>query len=115
LACITCHRADSEGRGPKLEGVFGHPVTLAGGEQVMADEAYIRESIVNPAAKVVAGYQPVMPTYQGLVSEEGLMQLVAYIQSLGGPAPAGPGAAMASPAAAPASPGPSARPKGQGR
>jgi cytochrome c oxidase subunit 2 len=115
LACITCHRADSEGRGPKLEGVFGHPVTLAGGEQVMADEAYIRESIVNPAAKVVAGYQPVMPTYQGLVSEEGLMQLVAYIQSLGGPAPAGPGAAMASPPAAPASPGPSARPKGQGR
>ncbi|PYQ15681.1 MAG: cytochrome c oxidase subunit II [Acidobacteria bacterium] len=93
LACITCHRSDSEGRGPRLEGVFGHPVSLASGERVMADEAYVRESIVNPAARVVAGYQPVMPTYQGLVSEEGLMQLVAYIQSLGGPATAGPGAA----------------------
>src|SRR5438093_8752118 len=93
LACITCHRSDSEGRGPRLEGVFGHPVSLASGERVMADEAYVRESIVSPAARVVAGYQPVMPTYQGLVSEEGLMQLVAYIQSLGGPATAGPGAA----------------------
>jgi cytochrome c oxidase subunit 2 len=113
LACITCHRADTEGRGPKLEGVFGHPVTLASGERVMADEAYIRESIVNPAAKVVAGYQPVMPTYQGLVSEEGLMQLVAYIQSLGGPAPGGPGPALASPA--PASPAAAPPPKGQGR
>jgi len=115
LACITCHRADSEGRGPRLEGVFGHPVSLASGERVMADEAYIRESIVNPAAKVVAGFQPVMPTYQGLVSEESLMQLVAYIQSLGGPATAGPGAALASPAPATASPAATPRPRGQGR
>jgi cytochrome c oxidase subunit 2 len=113
LACITCHRADSEGRGPKLEGMFGHPVSLANGERVMADEAYVRESIVNPAVKVVAGYQPVMPTYQGLVSEESLMQLVAYIQSLGGPATAGPAAAMASPA--PASPAAAPRPRGHGR
>jgi len=119
LACITCHRSDSEGRGPKLDGVFGHPVTLASGERVVADEAYIRESIVNPGAKVVAGFQPVMPTYQGLVNEEGLMQLVAYVKSLGGPATAGPGAALASPAPATApaaaSPAPSPRPKGQGR
>ena len=115
LACITCHRADSEGRGPRLEGVFGHPVSLASGERVMADEAYIRESIVNPAAKVVAGFQPVMPTYQGLVSEESLMQLVAYIQSLGGPVTAGPGTALASPAPATASPAATPRPRGQGR
>ena len=115
LACITCHRADSEGRGPKLEGLFGHPVSLAGGERVIADEAYIRESIVNPAARIVAGFQPVMPTYQGLVSEESLMQLVAYIQSLGGPATAGPGAALASPAPAPASPPAAPRPRAQGR
>jgi cytochrome c oxidase subunit II len=115
LACITCHRADSEGRGPRLEGVFGHPVSLASGERVIADEAYVRESIVNPTAKVVAGFQPVMPTYQGLVSEESLMQLVAYIQSLGGPATAGPGAALASPAPAPASPVAAPRPRGQGR
>jgi cytochrome c oxidase subunit 2 len=112
LACITCHRSDSEGRGPKLEGVFGHPVSLASGEKVTADEAYVRESIVNPAVKVVAGFQPVMPTYQGLVSEEGLMQLVAYIQTLGGPAAE---TASPPPAAAPtASPAPP-RAKGQGK
>jgi cytochrome c oxidase subunit 2 len=85
LACNTCHRADSLGRGPRLEGLFGRPVTLASGETVIADADYIRESIVTPAAKVTAGYQPIMPTFQGLVSEEGLMQLVAYIQSLQAP------------------------------
>jgi cytochrome c oxidase subunit 2 len=86
LGCVTCHRADAQGRGPRLEGLFGRTVSLASGEQVMADADYVRESIVTPAAKVVAGYQPVMPTYQGLVSEEGLMQLMAYIQSLQEPA-----------------------------
>jgi cytochrome c oxidase subunit 2 len=89
LGCVTCHRADAQGRGPRLEGLFGRPVTLASGEQVVADADYIRESIVTPAAKVVSGYQPVMPTYQGLVSEEGLMQLIAYIQSLEEPAAKG--------------------------
>jgi cytochrome c oxidase subunit 2 len=89
LGCVTCHRADAQGRGPRLEGLFGRPVTLAGGEEVVADADYLRESIVLPAAKVVAGYQPVMPTYQGLVSEEGLMQLIAYIQSLQEPAARG--------------------------
>jgi cytochrome c oxidase subunit 2 len=93
LACVTCHRGDTEARGPRLEGLFGRPVSLANGERVMADEAYVRESIVNPTAKIVAGFQPVMPAYQGLVSEEGLMQLVAYIESLGGTAPAPAGAA----------------------
>jgi cytochrome c oxidase subunit 2 len=93
LNCVTCHRPDSAGRGPVLAGVFGRKVRLASGETVVADEAYVRESIVNPAAKVVAGYQPVMPTFQGQVSEEQLIALVAYIQSLqaaeGAPAPAG--------------------------
>jgi cytochrome c oxidase subunit II len=93
LACVTCHRGDTEARGPRLEGLFGRPVSLANGERVVADEAYVRESIVNPTAKIVAGFQPVMPAYQGLVSEEGLMQLVAYIESLSGPAPAPAGAA----------------------
>jgi cytochrome c oxidase subunit II len=93
LACVTCHRGDTEARGPRLEGLFGRPVSLANGERVVADEAYVRESIVNPTAKIVAGFQPVMPAYQGLVSEEGLMQLVAYIESLSGPAPAPTGAA----------------------
>ena len=82
LNCITCHRPDSAGRGPVLEGIFGRQVRLASGDTVVADEAYVRESVVYPAAKVVAGYQPVMPTYQGQVSEEQLIALVAYIQSL---------------------------------
>ena len=83
LACITCHRADSQGRGPVLDGLFGKSVALSGGGTVTADEAYIRESIVNPQAKVTAGYQPIMPTFQGLVSEEGLLQLIEYVKSIG--------------------------------
>jgi cytochrome c oxidase subunit II len=85
LACITCHREGAEGRGPRLEGLFGKTVKLASGDTVTADQAYIRESIVNPTARVVAGYQPIMPTFQGLVSEEGLIQLITYIQSLEAP------------------------------
>ena len=87
MNCATCHRIDSPGRGPILHGIFGKPVKLVGGETVIADAAYLRESILNPAAKVAAGYQPVMPTYQGQVSEESLLSLIAYIQSL--PAPVG--------------------------
>jgi cytochrome c oxidase subunit 2 len=82
LNCITCHRPDSAGRGPVLNGIFGRGIKLASGDTVVADEVYVRESIVNPAAKVVAGYQPVMPTYQGLVTEEQLIALIAYIESL---------------------------------
>ena len=76
------------GRGPVLVGIFGKPVKLATGDSVVADESYVRESILNPAARVVAGYQPVMPTYQGQVSEEQLISLVAYIKSLQLPAAA---------------------------
>jgi cytochrome c oxidase subunit II len=92
LACQTCHRADSAGRGPRLDGLFGNTVALSDGGSVVADADYIRESIVTPSAKVVAGYQPIMPTFQGQVTEEQLLQLVAYIQSLAtppGPTPPG--------------------------
>jgi cytochrome c oxidase subunit 2 len=91
LTCITCHRDDALSRGPLLTNVFGHTVKLANGTSVVADEAYLRESIVNPQAKVVAGFPPIMPTFQGLVSEEQLLQLIAYIKSLSKPgsAPAG--------------------------
>jgi cytochrome c oxidase subunit 2 len=82
LSCVTCHREDTTGRGPTLVGLFGKAVTLDNGNAVEADEAYIRESIVNPRAKMVSGFQPVMPTFQGLVSEEGLLQLVEYVKSL---------------------------------
>jgi cytochrome c oxidase subunit 2 len=82
LACVTCHRGDTGARGPSLEGVFGNPVKLQGGSTVVADEAYLRESIMTPTARVVEGYQPIMPTFQGLISEEGLLQLIAYIETL---------------------------------
>ena len=87
-ACNTCHRPDSLARGPNLEGLFGKSVRLADGRTVIADESYIRESIVNPNAKMVMGFQPIMPTFQGLISEEGLLQLVAYIKSLSKPSSA---------------------------
>ena len=82
LACNTCHRPDSRGRGPVLQNVFGHPVQLIDGSVVTADENYLRESILTPAAKVTAGYQPVMPAFQGLVSEEQLLALIEYVKSL---------------------------------
>ena len=82
LACNTRHRPDSRGRGPVLQNVFGHPVQLVDGGVVTADENYLRESILTPAAKVTAGYQPVMPAFQGLVSEEQLLALIEYIKSL---------------------------------
>ena len=82
LACNTCHRADSRGRGPVLENLFANTVQLHDGTAVTADENYIRESILQPAAKVTAGFQPVMPAFQGLVSEEQLLALIEYIKSL---------------------------------
>ena len=81
LGCATCHRSDSQGRGPNLQGVFGNPVQLEDGRIVTADENYVRESILDPGAKVVKGFKPVMPTFQGLVSEEQLNALVAYVKS----------------------------------
>jgi cytochrome c oxidase subunit 2 len=82
LTCSSCHRRDAQGRGPVLADLFGKAVTLQSGETVVVDEAYVRESILQPSAKVVAGYQPIMPTFQGVVSEEQLLELVEYVKSL---------------------------------
>jgi cytochrome c oxidase subunit II len=82
LACNTCHFMDHIGRGPILSGLFGKEVELQNGQTIKADESYIRESILNPQAKIVMGFQPIMPTFQGQISEEGLLQLIAYIKSL---------------------------------
>jgi cytochrome c oxidase subunit 2 len=82
LGCNTCHRADGTGQGPSLAGLFGKPVKLRGGKTVIADEGYIRESILDPRAKIVAGYQPIMPFFKGLVSEDGILQIIAYLKSL---------------------------------
>lgn len=80
--CASCHLENNKGRGPSLVGIFGKPVKLTSGGPVTADEAYIRESILNPRAKIVAGYQSIMPTFQGQLGEEGLLQIMAYIKSL---------------------------------
>jgi len=81
-ACNTCHRVDSTARAPMLWGLFGKTVVLHDGQTAIADETYIRESILNPAAKIVTGYQPIMPTYRGQVNEEELIQLIRYIQAM---------------------------------
>jgi cytochrome c oxidase subunit 2 len=82
LGCVTCHRSDTQGRGPNLAGIFGKPVQLEDGRTVVADENYIRESILSPSAKIVSGFKPIMPVFQGLVGEEQLSALVAYVKSL---------------------------------
>ena len=82
LGCATCHRVDVQGRGPNLTNVYNKPVLLEDGRTVTADENYIRESILNPTAKIVSGFKPVMPTFQGLVTDEQLNALVAYVKSL---------------------------------
>jgi cytochrome c oxidase subunit II len=100
LGCSTCHRFDVQGRGPNLVGLFGKSVLLEDGRTVIADENYIRESILSPGAKVVSGYKPIMPVFQGLVSEEQLNALVAYIKSLNQPASRTAGVATSLPSGA---------------
>jgi cytochrome c oxidase subunit 2 len=80
--CNTCHAEGSELRSPPLAGLFNNAVALADGRSVRADETYLRESIVSPAAKVTAGYQPLMPAYQGQLTEEQVLELIEYIKSL---------------------------------
>jgi len=85
-SCANCHKDPGvEAKGPSLVGLFGKRVKLDGGRTQVADEAYLRESILRPATKVVAGYKPIMPPSEGLVSEEELNDLIAYLKSLGGP------------------------------
>ena len=84
LGCASCHAGGPTQRGAKLEGIYGHEVKLNDGSTVIADDEYIRNSILNPAGQIVEGYQPIMPTFKGQVTEEQLTQLVAYIKSLSG-------------------------------
>lgn len=86
LRCDTCHHDGSDARGPQLAGLFGADVPLGDGSVAVADAAYIRRSILEPSADIVAGYArpSIMPTYAGQVSEEQLFQLVAYVRSLSG-------------------------------
>jgi cytochrome c oxidase subunit 2 len=93
LGCVSCHLPDGSGRGPSLVGKYGSQEALASGGTVV-------ESILTPQAKLAAGYGPVMPTFQGLVNEEGLMSLIEYIKAL--PSTGQPAAATQASAAPPA-------------
>jgi cytochrome c oxidase subunit 2 len=85
--CSGCHEPGGTVRAPPLEGLYGNPVPLSDGRVIRADESYVRDSILLPKSDVAAGYDPVMPSFAGQVSEEDLAKLVAYIQSLGTTAP----------------------------
>jgi cytochrome c oxidase subunit II len=105
MGCVNCHLSDGSGRCPNLVGIWGRPQHTNVGA-VVADAAYVRESILNPSAKVVDGYQNIMPTFQGIVSEEGVQQLIEYVKSIG---PTGGNSPAAAPASkAPAITGPNA-------
>lgn len=80
--CISCHSADEHARAPVLEELYGSRVQLNNGQSVIADEAYIREHILYPGRKVVAGWEPIMPTFKGQVSEEEIVELIAFLRSL---------------------------------
>lgn len=87
--CSTCHEMEQQGRCPILKGIFNKPVQLADGRTVIANDAYLRESILDPNAKIVNGFEPnVMPNFKGQLSEENVIQLIAYIKSLSPTAPA---------------------------
>jgi cytochrome c oxidase subunit 2 len=82
LSCSACHNGRPDSRGPSLANVYGSKLTLANGESQLADEAYIREAILNPSQHITQGYAPIMPTYQGQISEDGVIALVEYIKTL---------------------------------
>jgi len=82
-ACITCHSVDgSRNVGPTFLGLYGRDEAMTDGVRVTVDENYIRESILNPQAKIVAGYEPVMPTYQGILKDRDIDAIIAYLKSL---------------------------------
>lgn len=82
LSCSGCHSPGGPVRAPPLDGIYGRPAPLAGGGTRIVDEAYLRDSILAPGKDVVAGYEPIMPSYQGQVSEEDTVALIAYLKSL---------------------------------
>jgi cytochrome c oxidase subunit 2 len=113
LACNTCHLDNGQGRGPSLKDIVGKTVEMNDGSMMLVDESYLRESILNSQAKIVKGFTPLMPTFQGLISEEGLAALIEHIKSLSPQASASTPALV--PAAAPASAGTSDAPAGARR
>ena len=82
MGCNACHSGNAAARGPNLAGVYGSKLTLTDGSERLVDDAYLRDAILNPSQHVTAGYAPIMPTYQGQISEDGLIDLVEYIKTL---------------------------------
>jgi len=82
MGCNACHSGTAAARGPNLAGVYGSKLTLTNGNQVLVNDAYLRDAILNPSQHVTAGFAPIMPTYQGQISEDGLIDLVEYIKNL---------------------------------
>jgi cytochrome c oxidase subunit 2 len=82
LGCETCHKSTATGRGPSLVGIYDKPVTLSNGQEIVVDSDYIRESILQPRAKIVAGYESIMPVFEGQISEQSLLQIASYVKSL---------------------------------
>ena len=82
MGCNACHSGNAAARGPSLAGVYGSKLTLTNGSQVLVNEAYLRDAILNPSQHVTSGYAPIMPTYQGQISEDGLIDLVEYLKTL---------------------------------
>jgi cytochrome c oxidase subunit 2 len=82
LSCSACHSGRADSRGPNLADVYGSKLTLSSGQTTTVDEAYLRDAILNPSDHVTQGYAPIMPTYQGQISEDGVISLVEYIKSL---------------------------------
>src|SRR3984885_3579533 len=82
MGCNACHSGSAAARGPHLAGVYGSKLQLTNGSQVLVNDAYLRDAILNPSEHVTAGYAPIMPTYQGQISEDGLIDLVEYVKSL---------------------------------
>jgi len=81
--CNACHSVDGTALvGPSLQGVFGHEVALAGGGTVVADENYLRQSIMDPGSQIVEGFQNQMPTFAGRLDDDQVNALIAYLQSL---------------------------------
>lgn len=87
FGCSGCHGEGSKIRAPSLVGVYGKPVPLETGEIVTADDEYIRDSILEPSKQIVAGYENVMPSFQGQISQEDIFALISYIKSLGSAMP----------------------------
>ncbi|MGA7157953.1 MAG: cytochrome c oxidase subunit II [Acidobacteriaceae bacterium] len=82
MGCNSCHNGTAAARGPSLAGVYGSKLTLTDGRQILVDDAYLRDAILNPSEHVTAGFAPIMPTYQGQISEDGLIDLVEFIKNM---------------------------------